>query len=329
MDSSAPPSIPRFADLPLQKTHPPHSAWGVWGEEDQLGCLNHLTPDVVLDAAREIRTGRTVGLSWELNQMRIPPWYRIKLKHKLISLADCINDDELHFNTQSGSQWDGFRHWSFPDGRFYNGTTQEEVRSGKSARLGIHEWAKKGIVGRGVLIDYYAYTKERGIEYDPWSFHKIPLSTIQLIAREKDVEFRPGDILFLRTGYIKRYEDTSDEYLERTMKSPETRYPGMEGSVEGLEWLWNSRFAAVAGDGPGFEAWCGGAGDVGDSAGDEFYRMHETLLSGFGMPIGELFDLEELAQLCGEHSRWTFFVTSQPLKVVGGVASPPNAIAIF
>lgn len=57
--------------------------------------------------------------------------------------------------------------------------------------------------------------------------------------------------------------------------------------------------------------------------------MHETLLSGFGMPIGELFDLEELAQLCGEHSRWTFFVTSQPLKVVGGVASPPNAIAIF
>lgn len=58
------------------------------------------------------------------------------------------------------------------------------------------------------------------------------------------------------TGYIKRYEDTSDEYLERTMKSPETRYPGMEGSVEGLEWLWNSRFAAVAGDGPGFEAWC-------------------------------------------------------------------------
>lgn len=150
------------------------------------------------------------------------------------------------------------------------------------------------------------------------------------------------------TGYIKRYEATSDEDLERIMKSPETRYPGMEGSVESLEWLWNSRFAAVAGDGPGFEAWCrfsrpclylsqctltlllgGGAGEVGGSAGDEFYRMHETLLSGFGMPIGELFDLEELARLCSEHSRWTFFVTSQPLKVVGGVGSPPNAIAIF
>lgn len=72
------------------------------------------------------------------------------------------------------------------------------------------EWAKKGIVGRGVLIDYYAYTKERGIEYDPWSFHKIPLSTIQLIAREKDVEFRPGDILFLRTGELDARESSGD-----------------------------------------------------------------------------------------------------------------------
>lgn len=73
----------------------------------------------------------------------------------------------------------------------------------------------------------------------------------------------------------------------------------------------------------------GGSGEVGESAGTEFYRMHETLLSGFGMPIGELFDLERLARACAEHSRWTFFVTSQPLNVVGGVASPPNAIAVF
>jgi hypothetical protein len=57
--------------------------------------------------------------------------------------------------------------------------------------------------------------------------------------------------------------------------------------------------------------------------------MHETLLSGFGLPIGELFDLENLAQECKRQARWTFFVTSQPLNVVGGVGSPPNALAIF
>jgi len=40
------------------------------------------------------------------------------------------------------------------------------------------------------------------------------------------------------------------------MNTPETRYPGIEGSLEALEWLWDTRFAAVAGDCPGFEAWC-------------------------------------------------------------------------
>ncbi|KEF56740.1 uncharacterized protein A1O9_06930 [Exophiala aquamarina CBS 119918] len=326
MSPVEPSRLPLFSDLPLHESHPPHSAWGVWDHDDQLGCLNHLTPNVVLDAAREIRAGETVGLSWELNQMRIPPWYRIKLEHKMISLADCINDDELRFNTQTGSQWDGFRHWCFPDGRFYNGVTQTEVRSGKSTRLGIHGKIYPnscGIVGRGVLIDYYSFAQARGIDYDPLTFHKIPLSTIIDIAKETNVEFRRGDILFLRTGYIKRYLNTADEELEVVMKSPATRYPGMEGSLDALEWLWDSRFAAVAGDCPGFEAW------FGESAGQEFFRMHETLLSGFGMPIGELFDLEELSKKCAQHSRWTFFVTSQPLNVVGGVGSPPNAIAIF
>lgn len=91
MSSAGARCLPKFSDLPLKESNPPHSAWGIWGDDDQLGCLNHLTPEAVLDAAREIQTGKTVGLSWELNQMRIPPWYRIKLEHKMISLADCIN----------------------------------------------------------------------------------------------------------------------------------------------------------------------------------------------------------------------------------------------
>jgi hypothetical protein len=47
------------------------------------------------------------------------------------------------------------------------------------------------------------------------------------------------------------------------------------------------------------------------------------------MPIGELFDLEELAEKCRERKRWAFFLTSVPLKVPGGVASPGNAVAIL
>jgi hypothetical protein len=44
---------------------------------------------------------------------------------------------------------------------------------------------------------------------------------------------------------------------------------------------------------------------------------------------GEMFDLERLAKECATAQRWSFFFTSAPLNIPGGVASPPNAIAIL
>jgi hypothetical protein len=48
-----PGQLPKFTDLPLRKGDPHHSAWGLYGKEDQLGTLNRLTDDVVLRAAKE------------------------------------------------------------------------------------------------------------------------------------------------------------------------------------------------------------------------------------------------------------------------------------
>ena len=61
----------------------------------------------------------------------------------------------------------------------------------------------------------------------------------------------------------------------------------------------------------------------------ETYGIHPVCLAGWGLPIGELFDLEALSEKCAELRRWTFFMTSEVLNVPGGVASPPNALAIF
>jgi hypothetical protein len=53
------------------------------------------------------------------------------------------------------------------------------------------------------------------------------------------------------------------------------------------------------------------------------------MLAGWGMPIGELFDLEALGKHCKETRRYEFFVVSEPVNVPAGVASPPNILAIF
>jgi len=45
--------------------------------------------------------------------------------------------------------------------------------------------------------------------------------------------------------------------------------------------------------------------------------LHEWLLAGWGMPIGELFDLEKLATECRRLNKWSFFFSSVPLKVPG------------
>jgi len=42
-----------------------------------------------------------------------------------------------------------------------------------------------------------------------------------------------------------------------------------------------------------------------------------------------LWNLEELSKYCAEQGRYTFFFTAEPLNVPGGVATPPNALAIF
>lgn len=56
-------SYPEFKDLPLDKNGPHGNAWGLWGPNDQIGTLNHLTDEVVSRAAREeIRTGQRVSL---------------------------------------------------------------------------------------------------------------------------------------------------------------------------------------------------------------------------------------------------------------------------
>src|ERR671915_2148779 len=42
------------------------SNWGRWGDDDELGTLNHITDDVRLEAARAVRHGRSVSCAWEI-----------------------------------------------------------------------------------------------------------------------------------------------------------------------------------------------------------------------------------------------------------------------
>src|SRR5581483_2444447 len=42
--------------------------WGRWGKDDQIGTLNHVTPEDIVNAARLIRTGKVFALGIPLDK---------------------------------------------------------------------------------------------------------------------------------------------------------------------------------------------------------------------------------------------------------------------
>ncbi|CAG8219089.1 unnamed protein product [Penicillium salamii] len=322
-------SRPPFDALPLSKDGPPGNAWGMFGDQDQLGMLNLLTPQNTAAAAREIIDGVRVSTDWALNSMATPCFGRSAFEHVLKNKAPRpVNDDILVFNTQSSSQWDGFRHYGSKQGAFFNGCTQEDIQN--STRNGIHEnvninsnsvWAENGgIVGRGVLLDYAAWAEAHGKEVNCFATQSIPVDVLQEVAASQNTTFRPGDILFIRTGWTAAYERLSRAECQTLADYAAPPVIGVESSEAMLRWIWELQLAAVVGDMPSFEAY---------PCQNTDWFLHEWLLAGWGIPIGELFDLERLGQECRQRDRWTFFFSSVPLKVPGGVASPPNGVAIF
>lgn len=77
-----------------------------------------------------------------------------------------------------------------------------------------------------------------------------------------------------------------------------------------VRWLWAHQFSAVAGDAPSFER-----APIRGAHADPNFNLHEWVLAGWGTPIGEMFDLEKLSEHCKASGRYSFFLSSMPLKV--------------
>ncbi|KAL4864186.1 hypothetical protein BDV12DRAFT_16211 [Aspergillus spectabilis] len=323
-----PPQIPAFENLTLDPTGPPGNAWGLFGPNNELGMLNLLTPELVRKtASEEIREGIRISLDLPLNRLSHPSFGRKPFVQELVNKAPrVVNDDVLTFNTQTSSQWDGFRHFgNQTHGCYFNGHGLDELR--KKRVLGIDSWSNAGgIIGRGILIDYAAWARRNSIPLTPFITSTIALSSLLQILTETSTTPRPGDILFVRTGFTAAYNALSADEEQAIANRPTPDFAGVENGEKTLRWLWENQFAAIASDSPSFEP----APLVREAEGVKAeVTLHQWCLSGWGMPIGEYFDLEELARVCAERGRWSFFLSSVPLKVPGGVASPPNAVAIL
>ncbi|KAF9568205.1 hypothetical protein CPC08DRAFT_679795 [Agrocybe pediades] len=328
-------TFPSFSDLPFRKGDPQGAIWGFYEHLsksdtiDELGALNLLTPSRILRASQnEIKTGRVCSLNWEQHKPFPSGYKRQSLDHRVflkrIDQKTYVVDDEVSMNTQCGSQWDGFKHWSYYEtGQFYNGLSVKDVLDETKDYIGkanaFDKPMRNGIHSRGVLLDYFSYAQKQGKTYVPCTHGYITAEDLEGCAKAQGVKFEQGDILFVRMGYVHWFENAKDEERKEGMKPP-TKCIGVRQGMEEVEWLWDHHFAAVASDTPAFEA---------RPNNTTKWNLHDYLLPLWGTPMGELFDLEKLSETCKELGRYSFFVTSSPLNIVNGIASPPNAMAIF
>ena len=319
--------LPTYAELLARDDGPAGSSWGVFGAGDELGTLNLLDADAAKDAARLVRRGKGFNLDYELNAFAPPVSpNRRAAQHTMLSRHDGqVRDDRLDdFYLQVSSQLDGLRHHRHPVHGFYGGVPDNDVVVG-SPTLGVQRAAERGIAGRGVLLDVARHLASADRPLDLREAEPITTRLLDEVADAQGVRIETGDILLLHTGWARHaVEDLSAQ--EKASLSSRRRFCGLEQSRETVAWIWDHHFAVVASDTVAVEVMPSVAtspftSNVGG-------MMHPDLIALLGVHLGELWKLDELAEDCAVDGVYEFMVTAKPLNLLGGVGSPPNALAL-
>src|SRR5580700_7956025 len=142
-----------------------HRTWARWGADDELGAANHVTPERIAAAAREIQRGTVFSLALPMDQTgpmkglngRVNPQH-VMLRTGADVLADPeetgdihVTDDAVYMPLQSSTQWDALAHIMYK-GESYKGRGYADVTSAGAAHNSVTN-LKDRAVGRGVLLD--------------------------------------------------------------------------------------------------------------------------------------------------------------------------------
>lgn len=308
--------LPKFDELAMVEELNLRHCWGLFGDEDNLGSVNKITEQARLEAFGSALTGQVVNLSLPLDEPQPAFYGRQTYEHVVFSRARNSNDDYLsRLYLQSSTQWDGLRHIRCREFGFYGGAT--ELASDNSDDLSISHWARRGIIGRGALIDVPRFASRNGIDYDPFSGEPVSVDMMTHAAEDQGLTLRQGDILCVSFGWVDRYYSLAAE--ERGEAPGRSTYAGLEGSEDMARYLWDTHVSALACDNPGAE----------NSPGDaRVGSLHRRVIPMFGLAVGELFDFRELTKVCADRQRWDFLFVSVPLNLPGGVGSPANAVGV-
>ena len=279
-----------------------------WGASDERGSANHMTPALVLNAARLIRTGEVIELGQVLRAgMPIQATRRFDLHTKRTVMNPQSNQrgsNEEVVTTelgQVGTQFDGFAHQSHGDS-LYNcfKISDTSTRTGFT-KLGIENVGT--LMTRGVLIDVAGL---KGVDTLPDAY-EITVQDVQQALHKHTLTLRPGDAVLINTGWGRLWEKDNARYMKSA--------PGI--GVAAAEWLVTQDPLLVGAD--------NGPVEVSPNPDTQIsLPVHQIMLVVNGIHLLENLKLDELAAK-GVHE---FAFVMQPLKMQGGTGSTVAPVAI-
>uniref|UniRef100_UPI003C7CF701 cyclase family protein n=1 Tax=unclassified Streptomyces TaxID=2593676 RepID=UPI003C7CF701 len=301
-----------------------YSNWGRWGADDVLGTLNFLDAAKRREAATLIRRGTSFSLaqSFDMNGPQKGWRRRTNPVHTMLDTGTDAAlglqgfphglggaDDVIAMPLQCSTQWDGLGH-IFDHGKTWNGRdAAKTVTSEGDLVTGIEHMAPH-VAGRGVLLDVGRTIGEDGELPDGFAITEEHLTAT---AEAQGVTVGRGDIVLVRAGQLARARrDGWGDYAGGPA-------PGLSFTTAG--WLHGTEIAAIATDTWGFEV----RPNEFDVA---FQPLHQVAIPNIGLLIGEMWDLEALAEDCATDGAYAFWLTAAPLPITGAVGSPINPIAV-
>lgn len=339
---------------------PEGSNWGDFGDDDQKGRLNLLTPARVKAAMADVHSGERFCLSLpldlpggrNLNPRRFPPRHFATERGGLANFnlplsiddprhLDVVCDDAVLLCLQYSSQWDSFAHVGarfdadgdgIAENCFYNGWKADDYLDAPDVIEGAAEFqrypnAKTRRLGVENMAE--ACIQGRGVMIDLHAHfgdvrHYVGYDDLMGVMEKDNVVVEEGDMVCLHSGFGQMVMDGQGDPDVDLLQNGFPVLNGRDGKL--LEWIRESGLAVLVADNYAVE----GTPPLPAAEGETeypFLPLHHHCLFKLGIHLGELWYLSALNAHLRAQGRSRFLMTAPPLRLPGAVGSPANAIA--
>lgn len=300
------------------------SNWGRWGDEDERGTLNTITPQAQRAAAALVREGLSVSLERPIKPAHVAPDHegalpRAAVVQRMLSgppTRTTGSTDQLSIvaHGYTDTHLDAFGH-HFHDGKMYNGfSTSDHVSMAEGLSRGAIAAFETGVFTRGVLVDIPAL---KGVAFlEPGT--PIYVEDIEAWERFAGVTIGPGDAVFFRTGRWQAEAQRGPWDIAKLAA-------GLDASV--IPWLRARDIALVGTESAMSVMPLPPTTQVTNP--DDYLPAHNFALVTLGMPLIDNADLDALARTARSLGRYTFLFTVAPIRVKTATGALVNPIATF